>query len=142
MVSAQASVIPDFSQANQWNVMVKSWKLQRTSFCRILICFEGSLLQTFTWKRSSIPGNLFTLGCFRFALNWIHQSGLRKERLAIWNVRKHSININCWAPSVSNVIARDVVILIRPFNLLSFYLLTDDHFDAFPFPFHDIVRTT
>ena len=123
------------------NVLIKRWKLQRSSFCRILVYFEGSLLQTFTWERSTIFGNLFAMGCFRSALHWIHQSALPKERLTIWNVRKRSIDFNCWAPSVSNVIARDVALLIRPFNLLSIYLLADEHFNSFPFHFHDVVRT-
>ena len=140
-VSQQASINPNFSQANQWNVLVKRWKLHRSSYCRILVCFEGSLLQTFTWKRSSIPGNIFALGCFRMTLNWIHHSGLPKERLSIWNVRKRSIDFHHWAPSVSHVIARDVASLLRPFQLLSIYLLTDEQSSFFPSHFHDIVRT-
>ena len=111
------------------------------SYCRILVCFEGSHLQTFTWKRTTIPGNLFVMGCFRSALNWIHQSGLPKERLTVWNVHKRSIDFNCWAPSVTHIIARDVVSLIRPFTFLSIFLLSDDQFNVFPFLFQDIVRT-
>ena len=60
---------PNFSQANQWSVIVKKWKLQRSSYCRIIICFEGSLLQTFTWTHTTIHGHLFAMGCFRYALN-------------------------------------------------------------------------
>ena len=140
-VSQQALINPNFSRANQWNVLVKRWKLHRSSYCRILVCFEGSLLQTFTWKRSSIPGNIFALGCFRMTLNWIHHSGLPKERLGIWNVRKRSIDFHHWAPSVSHVIARDVASLLRPFQLLSIYLLIDEQSSFFPSHFHDIVRT-
>ena len=139
-VGVQASVTRNFSQTHEWNVLVKRWKLQRSSFCRILVCFEGSLLQTFMWKRSTISGNLFAMSCFRFALNQIHQFDLPKERLTICNVRKRSIDFNYWAPSAVHVIARDVVFLIHPFNLFSIYLLADDHFNAFPFHFNNVVR--
>ena len=135
------SVLPNFSHHNQWNILVKKWKLQRSSFCRIFVYFEGSHLQTFTWKRTTVPENLFALGCFRFVLSWIHHSGLPMERLTVWNVHKRSIDFNCWAPSVTHIIARDVVVLLCPFTLLSISLLSDDQFTTLPFIFQDIVRT-
>ena len=110
------SVLPNFSHHNQWNILVKKWKLQQSSYCHILVCFEGSHLQTYTWKRTTIPGNLFAMGCFHSALNWIHQSGLSKEWLTVWNVHKRDIDFNCWAHSVTHIIARDVASLIRPFT--------------------------
>lgn len=107
---------PNFLGVNQWNVLVKKWKLQRTSYCHILICFVASLLQTFTWNHTTIPGEFFALGYFRHALYWIHQSGLPMERIFIWNVRKGSIDFNCWVPSVKHIIARDIAFLTCPFT--------------------------
>ena len=72
--------------------------------------------------------------CFRVALHWMHHSGLPKECLTFCNVYKGSIVYNCWAHSVSNIVARDVVFLIRLFNLLSifcFQIISLPHFIFF-----------
>ena len=139
-VHHQASVAHNFSGANHWTVFVKKWKLHRSSYCRILVCFEASHIQTFMWKRTTIPGGFFALGCFRHALNWIHQSGLSEEHLTVWNIRKRSIDFNCWAPSVKHTIAQDISFLISPFTFVSINLLSSDQFSTFAFNFHDVVR--
>ena len=54
----KASIISNFSHTNQWNVLVKRWKLSDPSIVvSLFILFGWSILQTFIWKWFNIPGN-------------------------------------------------------------------------------------
>ena len=131
----------DVNISFQWHVMVKRWKLHSHSYCRILICLNGSLVQVFTWQHTFIPGHLFALGCFCLALNWIHHSDFPKQSLSygkwannqlispvelpLWSTQLLATPHCCWSLS----------------PLFPVYLLPANQCNAFNFPFRDIIRT-
>ena len=77
-----------------WNLCKRKWKLNRSSFCRILICYHMHPLQSFTWKRHHMSGVIFSLACFRMTLKWIHCSNLPLDKITIWNVSKRLIDFS------------------------------------------------
>ena len=129
---------PDFNISSQWHILIKKWKLHRCSYCRILICLDGSLARVFTWQCSFIPEHLFALGFFHLTLNWIQLSDLTKESLTIQNMRKRIIDFSNWTPSLRHTVAIDTDLLLKPFSFISIHLLPANLYNAFNFTFRDI----
>lgn len=42
ILQLQIFALPNFLNADQWNVLVNKWNIHRSSFYRILVCFKGS----------------------------------------------------------------------------------------------------
>lgn len=115
---------------------VTKWKLHYITYCHILVCFESSHMQTFTWQCTSIHDDLFVLGCLPLALNWIF---LKPECISPQkSPTKHRIDFSRWTPSVQHI--KDIASLLKSFSIIIIRLLLVDQFDTFDFPYVNFVR--
>ena len=80
-----SSLKPQLSSSNllsfsmnlaSWNLFIRKWKFNCPSFCCISIRNHKRPLQSFTWKRHHVSGDIFSLACFRLTLKCIHCSNL------------------------------------------------------------------
>ena len=146
-----SSLKPQLSSSNllsfsmnlaSWNLFIRKWKFNCPSFCCISIRNHKRPLQSFTWKRHHVSGDIFSLACFRLALKWIHCSNLPLDDITIWNVHKRLIDFSAWAPSIHHTVARDVAELIKFFHVVNIGSISISQYNSFiySFSFMDIIK--
>ena len=116
----------NFLSANQWNVLVKKWKLRWSptftvaSWYVLKHCFfKPSRGNVLPFLVNFLPSDASVVLWTRYISVAYY---LPIEYLAIWNVRKRSIDFNCWALSVKHIIAMDVAYFLLISLLLFLFI--------------------